>query len=97
MINLKNNGVILSKVVTRKRFTLGNSRALSAREVVTMDNGEVWSVAYRRPEHFNHRGGIPLTVAFKMGHCATFGDAVELIKVMEAQFITEEFPTAGVK
>jgi len=95
MFHVSTGSVILHKVVQRQRFTLGKSRALSARDAVIMDNGEVWIVAHRRPEHF--LSNAHLTVGHPLSRGATFESAVEQIRAFEAEFITEESAVEVVK
>ncbi|MGW0580092.1 hypothetical protein ACWD25_29940 [Streptomyces sp. NPDC002920] len=77
--------VILSKVVRRKGFVLGKSRHVCEQHIAQMDNGEVRTVTYRNPELYDR------TVTSHRLY-STFEGALDLVRVMEAQFITEELP-----
>ncbi|MEU9404797.1 hypothetical protein AB0E08_03690 [Streptomyces sp. NPDC048281] len=77
--------VILSKVVRRKAFVLGKSTHLREHHIVVMDNGEVRSITFRNPELYDRA----VTSNRIWGR---FESAIELVRVMEAKFITEELP-----
>ncbi|MFE6226917.1 hypothetical protein [Streptomyces sp. NPDC057854] len=95
MIDLRTERVVLLKPVRRVRFEL-NDVALTAREVVEMSDGSVWSVAYRRADYWSHNPKAPLTVASQCRATQTFAAHTNWIRGMEARFITRELPEVGV-
>jgi hypothetical protein len=90
MIDLMTDRVILSKPAFTVAFDL-KSVALTRREVVQMDDGSVWTVAYRRPEYWDHNPSTPLVVGHRFGH-RDFVGALEFIRSAEGDFITAEHP-----
>ncbi|MEV5913391.1 hypothetical protein AB0M00_31425 [Streptomyces chartreusis] len=95
MIDLSTDRRILLKPVRSVRFELRDV-ALTAREVVQMTDGSVWSVAHRRAEYWSHNPKAPLTVAFRFRASGEFVDAVEFIRAAERPFITRELPEVAV-
>ncbi|WP_138958986.1 hypothetical protein [Streptomyces sp. YIM 121038] len=92
MIDLDTNKVILHKVVRRKPFILGESKALARKDVVQMDDRSIRVICHRRPEHFDFLPAGEHVVTLRLSTLQRFLDAVIFVRHREAPYITEELP-----